>query len=245
MIFLATISLNQYPGIGKKPDRLKNWFEYYNPIKGYFGVDAVVSSTDSNVINGSIGMPVVVWGNIHPDVQLSRKYLNLLTFEAELPTRVNEWTNPIYWRSLAQNLLLARALGCPKMVLIESDTFIQTGRLAGRIHAFDGGMAMCWCPLHKFPECQIMVICQDRYDVLLEGILCRGWDEWGKEQPIENIPEYWLGRVGQAEIWDDLIGDRYSEYSAWENPRGMKPYPPPDNCDFVAQAEGYRAHFTQ
>jgi hypothetical protein len=97
---------------------------------------------------------------------------------------------------------LARALGCTRIVHVESDAFLLSRKIVDRINALDDGWTAFWCPLYNFPEPALQVIAQDSFDAMA-SVAARGLDALTTSLAEFSLP---FTRVERG-----YAGNRYGE----------------------------------
>jgi len=110
-----------------------------------------------------------------------------------------------WWRSFLHSLELARALGCTRIVHVESDAFLLSRKIVDRINALDDGWTAFWCPLYNFPEPALQVIAQDSFDAMAK-VAARGLDALTTSLAEFSLP---FTRVERG-----YAGNRYGETRA-------------------------------
>jgi hypothetical protein len=226
MNILGATFLNHKPN-----DRKENWFRFYHCLRDKFDADFLVAAADDREVSRALRMPV----NIIPESDLSLPHLepfmlNIITFDAVLPDRVNMWTYPRYWRSFHGLMRVAKAVGAERLLHLETDAWVYTQRLADRFKSHtparaDGHdrVACPWCPRYRMAELMLGVYHRSIFDPLLKFIESKTWEEWAQPQPMDFETAITINFGVQ--IWRDMIGDRYSEDGR----------PLPANADFSVQ----------
>jgi hypothetical protein len=122
---------------------------------------------------------------------------------------------PGWYRSFCYALRYAAAEGFDRVIHIESDAFLLSGRAIDYFNRCNQGWATLWCNLHRWPESALQIINADQLDVAIE-FFSRPYSEHRraieKDLPVTIINH-------------DLIGDRYGETVT------EVPY----NADYVSQ----------
>jgi hypothetical protein len=234
-VLMGCTSENHYA-----PDRVVRWFDYYSRLKEDMGVDCLATSSDSSVLNSGWEVPVRVGGD--GKRVFDRDALNVLTCGTELPPRVDGNTYPRLWRSFARLLQAAKEARAPKLVYVESDFRVLSGRLAERVRMVESGFAAAYCPRQNFVESGLMVVCADAYDRVLRAVTSKPWHERCLPQRGDDTLEATLARECRPQAWSDLVGDRYSE-TGYMRPDPAYPGNVPADADFAAQADGLPAGY--
>lgn len=92
-----------------------------------------------------------------------------------------------WWRSFLHSLTVARALGCTKIVHVESDAFLLSRKLVDHINRIDEGWTAFWCPHYNVPEPGLQVIVEDQF-AAMEAVAARGIDELTRALAEVTLP---------------------------------------------------------
>jgi hypothetical protein len=216
--------------------RKNNWWAYYGPLRARFDAKYLVAcSDDENVANDyNCDTSIITAESDRPQRQVREDALNIVTFKTQLPARVDGCSYPRHWRSLLTCFDLAKKLQCERLLTLESDSWVLTGRLADRLAKFPSGIGCPWCAVHTMAELMLAVYHRDIFDRMIAFIKRKSWEEWAKPQP-ENL-ERTLAKEFGIIPWMDLVGDRYVE-------REKPEQTPPADADFVIQGEGHTPLF--
>jgi len=206
----------------KPTDRKIEWYRYYAPIKASFGSDLLLASSDSPDIAEDYDIPIHVVSDIR---RLNPDALNILPQPTALPRRVNDWTYPRYVRSVLACFLAAHDLGAERLILLDSDTFVLSARLARHLGTLDRGCGSCWCERFGFAEIMCSAFCRDTYQAVIDFIHGKSWEQWTEPQP-EPFEMMLPKAIPDFQIWRQFIGNRYSE---------CEDRTVPEDADFVCQ----------
>jgi len=110
---------------------------------------------------------------------------------------------PGWWRSFSFSLAVAERYGFEKIVHIESDAFVLSGELVDYMNALESGWTTLWCPLYKFPEPNVQIICADRFADLAAASADAAANGY------HLIPEV---NLPFTHVEKGFVGDRYGEY---------------------------------
>ena len=106
------------------------------------------------------------------------------------------------WRTLWTVRNLITMFGATKVILLDSDMYILTKRLADWVKSFDNGWGTVWCARHNFPEAAFQIIAGDGIEQFLE-YTDGPWEKHLGERMETTLP-FSLVEKG-------FIGDRYGE----------------------------------
>jgi hypothetical protein len=109
---------------------------------------------------------------------------------------------PGWLRSFLWAFKVAARFGFEKVVHVESDAYVLSGRLSSYLDGIGSGWTALWCPRWSFPESAVQVVCADRFDSI-------SWARARKEQLRGRAPEMMLPFT---HVERSFIGDRYGEY---------------------------------
>ncbi|MCC6378645.1 MAG: hypothetical protein IT519_07500 [Burkholderiales bacterium] len=107
-----------------------------------------------------------------------------------------------WWRSFLHSLDIARALGCTRIVHVESDAFLLSRRLVEHINGIDRGWTAFWCPHYNVPEAGLQVIAEDSFGAM-EEVASRGIDTLTRALAEVTLPFTHVER--------GFAGNRYGE----------------------------------
>lgn len=197
-------------------DRNLRYVEYYNKLKvelgfsGYIFVDNASSLSNLAKFNAT-----VVDAESNQVLQHGREDMTIIRYKKHLE-RGPGYDYPYCWRGLYE-LKAAANLGLfDKIIFIDTDAFIRSGKLAKHIRELNTGWETFWSPMYGFPEAAIQVVCEDSFDLLnnfLEGDFMHH-----NGKCMETTLPF-------TKINKDFVGDRYGENMAmW-----------PKNPDYTCQ----------
>lgn len=109
---------------------------------------------------------------------------------------------PGWWRSFLHSVSIARSLNATKIIHVESDAFILSGRLLEYIEQLQSGWVTLWTPHYKMPETAIQVICEDQFEKM-EAFQKQDRREFDGLFAEELLPFTHVNK--------QFIGDRYGE----------------------------------
>lgn len=198
-------------------DRYRKWYDYHFAIREELGFDTfylLENGSDAKVLQ-KFGMGLY----IPPNSQRWGVYADSLRGERlpHLPRGEKSNEYPYGWRSIFH---LKKMLDdeYDKIIILDSDGFILTKKLAHWIRGLTSGWAALWCPSHSFPEANLSVLCRDGgYDVLTTFI-----------ERANGDPNYYLGRVMEqtlpfTHVERGFNADRFGERVSEQKP-GMDFY---------------------
>lgn len=107
-----------------------------------------------------------------------------------------------WWRSFLHSEVIARTLGCTRIVHVESDAFLLTRRVVDAVNAMDSGWNAFWFPAYGVPEPALQVIGADRFDAMAE-VRERGLDALVQDLAENTLPFTHVER--------NFAGNRYGE----------------------------------
>lgn len=195
-------------------DRYRKWYDYHLAIREELGFDTfylLENGSDAKVLQ-KFGMGLY----IPPNSQRWGIYANNLRGErlAHLPrgTKSNEY--PYGWRSIFHlKKMLDEENEYDKIIILDSDGFILTKKLAHWIRSLTSGWTALWCPAHSFAEANISVLCRDGGYDALQRFIDRAEGDWN----------YYMGRVMEqtlpfTHIEKGFAADRFGEFASEQKP---------------------------
>lgn len=114
---------------------------------------------------------------------------------------------PYLWRSLW--MLKIFMTFYDKLLVIDSDAFILSQRLADWIKNRDTGWNALWCPKYAFPEAAIQILCKDTFGIY-DAYTTPPWRSKLGLMMEHDIPF--------THTFKDFIGDRFGEISRPQEP---------------------------
>ncbi|MDG7001213.1 MAG: hypothetical protein JRN15_19120 [Nitrososphaerota archaeon] len=195
--------------------RWNRWLDYYMPRMRCLGADRIFIIDDGSS-PGNINLNVSI---VDADRALPANIpegVVVFRFQEHLG-RQSVFCFPGWWRSFTYCCQIAKAYSFCKIIHIESDAFVLTGRMASYISSLSDGWTALWCPRYKRPETAIQVICSDSLSIL-EKYYHAGIALWSKRVCAELVLPF-------SRVESHFIGDRYGEYTSII----------PDGADFSAQ----------
>jgi hypothetical protein len=176
---------------GSRLDRTIKFYKYYVPLASKLGIDWFY-------ICDSASTPELV-----PQLMETFKEQPVpVTFFSypERLTRGKRFDYPYGWRSLYHMKKLFNQFD--KIINVESDAFVLSGRLADYIKALDSGWTTFWSPRHSFPDNNIHVLCRDAYSRFEEFCVEPFTHHNGKCMELHSPFTH---------IEQGFVGDRYGE----------------------------------
>jgi hypothetical protein len=111
---------------------------------------------------------------------------------------------PGWWRSFFFSIEIADRYGFPKIVHVESDSFVLSTALTDWINSLRTGWNVLWCPFYQVPETCIQIICEDRFPALRE-LAARDYTSEFAGQYAENFLPF-------TRVERNFSGNRYNEF---------------------------------
>jgi hypothetical protein len=189
--------------------RYQRWISHHAALP--FACDATFLIDDASpyVPQGS----VTLLDDRLPD-SLQHRGVYLYRFREHLGRRsVTDF--PGWLRSFLWSFEIAARFGFEKVVHVESDAYLLSGRLASYLEGLRTGWTALWCPKWEFAETAIQVVCLDRFWAI-------DWPGARHEQLRGNAPELFLPFT---HVEKGFVGDRYGEYAEAI----------PDDADYAVQ----------
>jgi hypothetical protein len=146
---------------------------------------------------------------------------NFLRFDKHLG-RISTVLFPGWVRSFLHSVVVARRYGFDKIVHLEADARILSGRMAAHIDSLDTGWSAFWCPAYNMPETAIQVICADGFGLM---------EDFARDPVSAQDGQMLEMALPFTNIDMSMKGDRYGEVGA---------YIPPD-ADYVCQFEYFKS----
>jgi len=195
--------------------RYKRWVDYYYPLLHELQADNMFLIDDCGLHGGQS---------------------SFYTIENELPPALNETVNiyrfntnlgrrsvidfPGWWRSFLFSLEIAEKYGFDKIIHIESDFFIVSGRLKEYIRDLSNGWSSLFSHYHNFPETAVQVICRDAYSAFyglkekMERNNYTAEDFAENILPFTRVEKQFIGdRLGEESILTHWLDHRVAEFS--------------------------------
>jgi hypothetical protein len=208
---MTLLFATMYIGSEAEIPRYRKYLDYYIPRLEMLGASNLVLMDDGSNRGylEMLGFPIFQADQLPEDMFMRDALLNhepqttnhvsIITFPDHLG-RKELFDFPGWWRSF---LFSFRELnGFDKIIHIESDAYIYSGRLFEYIRGLSDGWSVLWCPRHKFPETQIQVICDGQINKI------KGFAPYEirhfQADPERNLPF--------THIEKSFKGDRYFEY---------------------------------
>lgn len=211
----------------KRTERMTRFIKYYMPLKDELGFDTLViadnGSPEDMVLPflHQVGYPALVTDNAHRllhdpmDSTLRFLLMERLHFGTTFPKSDprHHLDYPYCWRGF--ELIRKLFQSYDKVIFIDSDCYVLSGRLAEYIREFDNGWATLWCPRYTFPEATLQVIMK------------RPFEERYPKGPWElNIGRLMEWALPYTRIETKFVSDRYGETRVPVN----------DSMDYYSQA---------
>jgi hypothetical protein len=189
-------------------DRNIRYVDYYSKIQGDLGIDALAMADNAS--------PYSLMRSFLYHVEGKRFMKGSWFHYEERLTGGGGYNYPYCWRALYALKELLNDFY--KIVIIDSDGFILSKRLAHYVRDLDTGWSTLWCNKWQFPESSFQVICRDAYPILKD--FCDG-DDYMKHNGkcMENVLPFTF-------VNKDFDSDRYGEDRV----------PQRDGMDFYSQA---------
>ncbi|WP_428492542.1 hypothetical protein [Rhodopila sp.] len=128
-------------------------------------------------------------------------------FDNRLGRDVDGQPFPGWYRSFAYAIMSGIRGGFDRIVHIESDAFLISGRAVKFFNECDRGWVSLWCRSYQWPESTMQIINKDSFKAA-EEFFSRPYSDYTKQpyKPMEKL-------LPITSINKDLVGDRYGEIS--------------------------------
>ena len=107
-----------------------------------------------------------------------------------------------WFRSFFSSYEIAKKLNCKKIIHLESDAYLVSQNICDYIDSLESGWTSFFCPLYRFPETSIQVICEDQFEKM-ERMASAPVEAYKMSQAEHIIPFTHVER--------EFVGDRYGE----------------------------------
>lgn len=170
-------------------DRMRKYVDYYLPLKEELGFDEFMF-----VDNGSSYDTLSRFGCSRLDSETFHHrtfgHPSIKAVVLENLKRYGNYDYPYVWRFVYFVKKLFDHYD--KVLIIDSDSFVLTKRLANFVRDTDTKWRSLWCPKYLMPECNLQVICNDAYNYyrnFADGDFMRynGVDIMERLLPIQKI----------------------------------------------------------
>ncbi|MCB0555501.1 MAG: hypothetical protein KDD02_18280 [Phaeodactylibacter sp.] len=203
--------------------RYKNWTDYYFDKLGLFNSSGLFLIDD--------GSPNIFFDkriDIHNSYELPgslKKNINLFHFENRLG-RSSIADYPGWWRSFSFSIKLVEKYDIDKIIHIESDFYILSGRMIDYIEKLSSGWTAFYSKYYDFPETAIQVICNDTFDKLYEIYERAVEQNYKFDKLAEFIFPY-------TNVEKNFHGDRFGELNVLQG--WLSKIETPFNIDYIGQ----------
>lgn len=167
-------------------ERYQRWLRYNRAIKEQLGFDDIV------LIDNASSLADLAQLDFDKDTHIIR-YGNHLA-------RGGVQEIPYCWRGMEAVKQLT--LVYDKLLIIDSDCYILSQKLASYVKDLKSGYTALWCAKYGFPEAALTVLCKDAYPKVL-NLSIPSYDFYNNK-PMEEILPF-------THINKNFIGDRYGE----------------------------------
>ena len=178
-------------------ERVKKFLLYYAPLKEEIGFQKFLL-----VDNGSSEDAIF---QLMTDSKIADAAISpeLYRFDSSLFRGGNGENYPYVWRAY-YHLEHLMHQDWEKILIIDSDSFILSPRLAHLIRDSDKGFHTLWSKIHNYPASEISWICRDSFPILLDWMKTP-WETRSKEgKRFETEVPY-----TDIHAHEGLVGDRY------------------------------------
>lgn len=172
-------------------ERVAKYIDYYRQLKSELGFDQFVLAEN--------GLSKWTWklkGFEAPDD------ISVATLTPELKLGGMPEDYPYVWRGFyfIQELM---SLSFDKIILIDSDSFILSQRMANFIRDTNHGFYSFWSEWVGYPVSEITVINKDAYPMLLDWLKAKSWQERASERKRYET------ELPYTDVYRQFRGDRY------------------------------------
>lgn len=207
-------------GAGAK--RWQQWIHYYKQKSVLMGIDRIFLIDDASPID-KIDLDVTIINASEPLPEELPAGVIMFRFSEHYGREsINVFQG--WWRSFTFSVKIAEQYSFNKIIHVESDAYILSDKMFNHIHKLNAGWTAFWCPLRRFAESAIQVICADSIPNL-EPYYNAGHNEWYKYRTADELPEKVLPFT---QIEKRFTGDRYGAY--------LEGYPA--HADYACQVHG-------
>lgn len=168
-------------------ERNIKWLEYHLPLKEKLGFDEVF------LLDNASSPEDLKKLESFPDVTIYR-------FDEHLPrTGIHQY--PYCWRGLEHVKTLLPDLD--KIIFLDSDFYITSGKFAKYIKDLDTGWTSTWCHKYGWPEAALHILCKDTFQSLID-LPIPNYTYYNDKNMEEILPFTKILRT-------EFTGDRYGE----------------------------------
>ncbi len=175
--------------------RTIRYVEYYSSIKDELEIDKI-KLIDNGSCEQSIDYLYKATKNFDLDFE------SFPHLEHHIPGTLHHYPN--CWRALYQNMPLIEQ-GYEKILMIDTDTFICSKKLATFIRQLNSGWNVFWCKRWNFPSAELSVLCQDSFPILFK---------FAEKPWPERVGTLMEREIPYTRIHKDWNCDRYGEVNA-------------------------------
>lgn len=190
-------------------ERNLNWLEYNRAIKNELGYDKIILLDNASLLEDLNKLNTSIYTEDGAPIKEIESDTIVYRFNNHLP-RVNMWTYHYQWRGMEylQNLIPKKKIN--KLLLIDTDMYVLTSRMAHYIRDLNTGWWTVWCKKYGFPETALHVVCNDAISSFLSFPI-PSWSHYDGKV-MENLMPF-------THIEKNMFkGDRYGEILKKQEP---------------------------
>lgn len=190
-----------------RPLRNQKWLEHHLPLKEKMGFDKIILLDNASNLNDLIALGGTIYNEQGKIIHEARPDLIIHRFNDHLPrTGLNEY--PYCWRGLAKTKEILPTLD--KIIFLDTDFYILSGRLATYIKNLDTGWTSFFCNKYGWPEAAINILCKDTFPALA-NLPIPNYTHYNGQHMEEILP---FTKI----IKNEFTGDRYGEINMPQTP---------------------------
>jgi hypothetical protein len=188
-------------------ERYQKWLKYHLSIQKQVGFDTIVLVDNASHINTlrKLCGKVIMYPQNYTIDDGNNENIRILRYSDHLP-RSSHLSYPYCWRGIktAQDLVLSNP-DLEKIILLDSDCYICSQKMADFVKNHSAGWYAMWCELHSFPEAAFQIISRPSFDLLLNFPL-PSYNHYDGQHMEEILPF--------TKVIKSFKGDRYGETNA-------------------------------
>lgn len=189
-------------------ERNKRYIAWYKSIQTALGFDDIWLFDNASTFNNCLNVSATIHCDTI-DAPSIKPGVNLLRFTEHLPRGPGENEYPYCWRAVWEIKQLIEA-GYEKIILIDSDCFITSAKLAQFVRECNSGWITLWCEKYNFPTAEFQIINKDAFPLFLDYTTGHWKFRVGrlmeKDLPYTVNRDFKADRYGDSRIpWDDSM----------------------------------------
>lgn len=190
-------------------DRNIKWLAYHKKLKQQLGYDKIIFVDNASSLENLRLLGGVLFddkGNLLCD---GDKDLEIYRYNEHL-SRTGVWEYPYCWRGLKWLQDYIKNNNITKIIFLDTDFFILSGKLANYVKNLDSGWVSFYCKRHNFPEAAFHICCKDSLSKLF-SIDIPSYTHYNNQHMEYILPFTHVNKI-------EFVGDRYGEFGKKQEP---------------------------